>query len=115
MKTVLKGLVIVLVALPILGAFVYLYKKSQAKPIEWQTEVAEKTDIVKKTVATGVEKKVAAKLLDPCDHCSGSGAEPGSKPQQTPFRLTPIRDMKFAAGAQHSIYLPQRPLLVFMR
>jgi len=32
-------------------------------------------------VATGVEKKINAKLLEPCDRCTGSGAEPGSKPQ----------------------------------
>jgi molecular chaperone DnaJ len=32
-------------------------------------------------VATGVEKKINAKLLEPCDRCEGSGAEPGSKPQ----------------------------------
>ena len=32
-------------------------------------------------VATGVEKKINAKLLEPCDKCEGSGAEPGSKPQ----------------------------------
>jgi len=32
-------------------------------------------------VATGVEKKITAKLLESCDRCSGSGAEPGSKPQ----------------------------------
>jgi molecular chaperone DnaJ len=31
-------------------------------------------------VATGVEKKINAKLLEPCDRCAGSGAEPGSKP-----------------------------------
>ena len=31
-------------------------------------------------VATGVEKKLNAKLLEPCDRCSGTGAEPGSKP-----------------------------------
>lgn len=30
-------------------------------------------------VATGVEKTVTIKLLDPCDRCAGSGAEPGSK------------------------------------
>ncbi|HEX8108897.1 MAG TPA: efflux RND transporter periplasmic adaptor subunit [Kofleriaceae bacterium] len=35
------------------GAFVYLWKKSQAKPVVWQTEHAEVTDITKKTVATG--------------------------------------------------------------
>jgi molecular chaperone DnaJ len=32
-------------------------------------------------VASGVEKKINIKVLDPCDVCSGSGAEPGSKPQ----------------------------------
>jgi molecular chaperone DnaJ len=33
-------------------------------------------------VATGVEKTVVAKLLDGCDKCDGSGAEPGSKPER---------------------------------
>lgn len=32
-------------------------------------------------VASGVEKKVAIKLLDTCDKCSGQGAEPGSRPE----------------------------------
>jgi molecular chaperone DnaJ len=31
-------------------------------------------------VATGVEKTVVVKVLDPCDSCQGSGAEAGSKP-----------------------------------
>jgi HlyD family secretion protein len=53
MKTALKSLVIVLVALPIVASFIYLYKKSQSKPVVWQTEQAEITDLVKKTVATG--------------------------------------------------------------
>ena len=53
MKTVLKWFVIVLVALPILASFVYLYRKSQSKPVIWLTEQAEVTDIIKKTVATG--------------------------------------------------------------
>jgi len=30
-------------------------------------------------VATGIDKKINIKLLDPCDKCDGSGAEPGSK------------------------------------
>src|SRR5437867_253052 len=30
-------------------------------------------------VASGLEKKITVKLLDPCDRCEGSGAEPGSK------------------------------------
>lgn len=33
-------------------------------------------------VATGVEKKVSMKLLDPCDRCNGSGAEPGTQPER---------------------------------
>lgn len=33
-------------------------------------------------VAAGLERTVAAKLLDPCDKCDGSGAEPGTKPTQ---------------------------------
>jgi molecular chaperone DnaJ len=33
-------------------------------------------------VATGVEKTITAKLLDPCDKCEGSGSEPGTKPQR---------------------------------
>jgi molecular chaperone DnaJ len=32
-------------------------------------------------VATGVKKKVTARLLDPCDVCHASGAETGTKPQ----------------------------------
>ena len=35
-------------------------------------------------VATGVEKKINLKVLDPCDRCDGSGAEPGSKSQRCP-------------------------------
>ncbi|MEP6691851.1 MAG: molecular chaperone DnaJ [Gemmatimonadaceae bacterium] len=35
-------------------------------------------------VASGVEKSFTVKLLDPCDKCAGSGAEPGSTPQRCP-------------------------------
>jgi molecular chaperone DnaJ len=35
-------------------------------------------------VATGVEKELKLKVLDPCDRCSGSGAEPGSRSRQCP-------------------------------
>src|SRR3954470_22775385 len=31
-------------------------------------------------VATGVEKTVTVRLLEPCDRCDGRGAEPGSSP-----------------------------------
>jgi molecular chaperone DnaJ len=33
-------------------------------------------------VATGVEKKFTIKLLDPCDRCEATGAEPGTEPRQ---------------------------------
>ena len=35
-------------------------------------------------VATGIEKKVLIRLLETCDRCDGSGAEPGSKSQACP-------------------------------
>ena len=35
-------------------------------------------------VATGVERKITAKLLDPCDRCEGMGSEPGSGSQVCP-------------------------------
>jgi molecular chaperone DnaJ len=35
-------------------------------------------------VATGVEKQIVIKVLDACDRCNASGAEPGSKAQQCP-------------------------------
>ncbi len=44
---------IALVLFCIGSAFLYLFKKSQAAPVMFQTEHAETTDIVKKTVATG--------------------------------------------------------------
>ncbi len=33
-------------------------------------------------VVTGVDKKINIKLLEPCGHCEGSGAEPGTKQQR---------------------------------
>jgi HlyD family secretion protein len=53
MKKVLSILLGLIAVLLIGGAFVYLYKKSQAKPVVYQTELAEIADITKKTVATG--------------------------------------------------------------
>ena len=35
-------------------------------------------------VANGVDKEVKLKVLEACDHCSGSGAEPGSKAHKCP-------------------------------
>ena len=53
MKKILTWLLALVVVLIIGGAFAYLYKKSQSKPVTFQTETAETADIVKKTVATG--------------------------------------------------------------
>jgi HlyD family secretion protein len=53
MKKIFSILLGLLVVVLIGGAFVYLYKKSQTKPVVYLTEQAEITDITKKTVATG--------------------------------------------------------------
>jgi HlyD family secretion protein len=53
MKRVLAWVFGGVLVLIILGAFGYLYKKSKAKPVTFETEQAEIADITKKTVATG--------------------------------------------------------------
>jgi HlyD family secretion protein len=53
MKRILTYLLAVVFVGIVLVAFLYLYKKSQVKPVVFQTETAEVADIVKKTVATG--------------------------------------------------------------
>jgi len=53
MKTFLK-ISVALIAIGIFaGTLFYLYKKSQAKPVSFETSQAYVTDIIKKTVATG--------------------------------------------------------------
>ena len=53
MKRILTYLLAALFVLIVGAAFIYLYKKSKAKPVVFQTESAEVSDITKKTVATG--------------------------------------------------------------
>jgi HlyD family secretion protein len=53
MKKFFGYLFAVVLVLLIGGSFVFLYKKSKAKPTLYQTESPEVTDIIKKTVATG--------------------------------------------------------------
>ena len=53
MKKFFGYLFAIVLVLLIGGSFLFLYKKSQAKPVIYQTEGPEITDIVKKTVATG--------------------------------------------------------------
>ncbi len=53
MKKILTWLLALITLAIIGGAFFYLYKKSQSKPVVFQTETPEIADITKKTVATG--------------------------------------------------------------
>ncbi len=53
MKTILKILVALVVVGVFAGTILYLYKKSQAKPIIYETASPFTTDIIRKTVATG--------------------------------------------------------------
>jgi HlyD family secretion protein len=53
MKKVISIIIGLVVLVIIVGPIAYLWKKSHAKPVVWQTEQAEVTDITKKTVATG--------------------------------------------------------------
>ncbi|HSM14570.1 MAG TPA: efflux RND transporter periplasmic adaptor subunit [Thermoanaerobaculia bacterium] len=60
---ILAGLLFVVI---LVGTGVLLYKKSQRKPVVYQTAQATRTDIVKKTVATGAvvpRKEIAIKPL----------------------------------------------------
>ena len=51
-------------------------------------------------VASGVEKQIPAKLLDGCDRCEGSGAEPGS----TPVTCTTCQGSGEVRRAQRSFF-----------
>lgn len=53
MKTALKIFAALIVVGVFVGTLFYLYKKSQAKPVIYDTSAAFKTDIIRKTVATG--------------------------------------------------------------
>lgn len=53
MKKILTWFLALLTVAVVGGAFLYLYKKSQSKPVVFKTEMAETADITKKTVATG--------------------------------------------------------------
>jgi len=48
MKTILKITVILVIVVVFVGTIVYLYKKSQAEPVVFETTTAFKTDIIRK-------------------------------------------------------------------
>ena len=53
MRNYLKIIIIALIALVFIGTFVFLWRKSQPKPVEYQQFKAEKTDIRRTTIVTG--------------------------------------------------------------
>lgn len=73
MKTALKILIGLVILVVFGGTIVYLYRKSMAKPIVYETTTASKTNIVKKTVATG--KIVPRKEIEIKPQVSGIIAE----------------------------------------
>ncbi len=81
MKKVLKIILGLVILVVFAGTIVYLYQKSQAKPVVFETSTASVTDIVKKTVATG--KVVPRKEIEIKPQISGIISElyvePGEK------------------------------------
>ncbi|HEX2977491.1 MAG TPA: efflux RND transporter periplasmic adaptor subunit [Bacteroidales bacterium] len=73
MKTAFKVLIGVVILVVFAGTIIYLYKKSAAKPVVYETTNAEVTNIVKKTVATG--KIVPRKEIEIKPQVSGIIAE----------------------------------------
>ncbi|HET7810592.1 MAG TPA: efflux RND transporter periplasmic adaptor subunit [Steroidobacteraceae bacterium] len=53
MKSIIKYLVLGVIAVVFVGTLVFLYRKSQQDPVVYQTDVPERMTIVKKAVATG--------------------------------------------------------------
>ena len=53
MKRILKYGLLAIIALVFVGTLVFLYRKSQDKPVVYQLDSPAKMTIVKKTVATG--------------------------------------------------------------
>lgn len=81
MKKALKIVIGIVILVVFVGTIVYLYKKSQAKPVVFDTTTAQVTNIVKKTVATG--KIVPRKEIEIKPQISGIISalyvEPGQK------------------------------------
>jgi len=81
MKKALKIAIGVIILVVFIGTIVYLYRKSQAKPVVFDTTTAQVTNIIKKTVATG--KVVPRKEIEIKPQVSGIISElyvePGEK------------------------------------
>jgi molecular chaperone DnaJ len=53
-------------------------RRSSAAETRTGSDIRLSLGLTLQEVATGVEKAVTIKLLNPCDYCSGTGAEPGT-------------------------------------
>jgi HlyD family secretion protein len=98
MKRIFTWLFIGVLALTIGGAFLYLYKKSQAKPVIFETEGAEVTDLVKKTVATG--SIVPRQAVDVKPKVTGVLAELYVEPGKQVKKGDPLGKIQIIADAQ---------------
>ena len=68
-----------------MGGFNDLFgRRSSAAETRTGSDIRITLGLTLQEVATGVEKPVTIKLLNPCDYCSGTGAEPGTNVSTCP-------------------------------
>jgi len=64
------------------GGFDSMFSNArQGGSIRTGADVKISVQLTLQEVATGIDKTVTLRLLDPCDRCEGRGAEPGSRAQ----------------------------------
>jgi molecular chaperone DnaJ len=62
-----------------MGGFSDIFgRRSSAAETRTGSDIRITLELTLQEVATGIDKAVTIKLLNPCDYCSGTGAEPGS-------------------------------------
>ena len=111
MKKVIKYIVLALIAVVLIGTFVFLYKKSQPEEIRYQEFTASKQDIARTTVLTG--KIVPRNEVNIKPQINGIIAEifkeAGQMVQKGEViaRLTVIPDMNSLSAAQSRVRLSE--------
>jgi molecular chaperone DnaJ len=65
-----------------LGGFSDLFGTGRGQQSRTGADVKIQISLTLSEVATGVDKTLSLKLLDACDKCNGTGAEPGTQPQR---------------------------------
>ena len=83
MKKYLKITLLVIIAIILVGTFVFLYQKSKPKVIVYETLAAEVTDLEKTTVATGKVEPRDEILIKPQKVVSAWQRSMQSRPKQT--------------------------------